>query len=108
SDETRLEEEDGTVALGDDDVVDQDAEPARARQRVDAVKRIARVDEDLLVLLEPRIHAVEVEGEVAARVRRAGLRVDVPPRGGLGTPVADANGPVRGAPLVGRVGYVVA
>ena len=47
--------------LGQHDAVQRDAHGARARHEVDAVVGVARVDEDLLVLLVPVLDGIPVE-----------------------------------------------
>src|SRR5262249_40012550 len=52
-----------------------DLDVPRAVQDVDALVRVVRVDEDLLVLLEPSVHRVPVEANQAAQLLDRRLRV---------------------------------
>ncbi len=54
----RLEEHSGPLGLGDDLAVDADPDAPRALQDVYPVVGVAGVDEDLLVLLVPRVYLV--------------------------------------------------
>src|SRR5207248_2024305 len=63
-----LEDEHGPGGLGHGFGADHDADLARGPAGVDTVVRIAGMDEDLLVLLEPVIELVPVERHVALDV----------------------------------------
>ncbi len=75
--------------------VEPHADVARAAQDVDAMMRVARVDEDLLVLLEPGVHRVPAERDVPADALPAGRRALVAPGVVDGLALADAHRPVR-------------
>ena len=66
--EPRLEAEDGRGGLGQDDALGLDAQAPARPERVDAGVGVARVDEDLLVLFEPRIESRpgEADGVIEA------------------------------------------
>ena len=113
--EAGLDEQQRAVGLGDDRPVELDADMARAAQHVDAVVRVARVLEDLVVLLPPRVHRVPVEGDVPGDVGARVDRLRVVPDRVLGDPVADADREVArlalaraGGVLVRRLEQVVA
>ena len=61
--QARLEQEHGPGGIGDRDAVDLHHDMARTAQRVDALVRIAGVNEDLFVLLEPGVHRLPLEAD---------------------------------------------
>ena len=67
------------MAVGHHDSVDLDLHVAAAAQDVDAAVRVARVDDHLLVLLEPVVHRGPVDAQVVAD--RLDGRVGVLPGG---------------------------
>ena len=81
---------------------------ARGRQHVDPVIGVARVDDRGLVLLQPLVHLVPVEGEVAGERRRIVERLWVAPDRVLGDLAAGMHGPVRRLALVRAGGVLVA
>src|SRR5262245_52401926 len=63
--QSSLEEEDGTASFPQYHAVNLHAHVPRAVNRVDPSVRISRMNEDLLILLEPRVHLIPEKGEVA-------------------------------------------
>src|SRR5262249_961514 len=59
-----LEEEDGPASVTQCYAVNLHAHVPRAVDRVDSCVRIARMNEDFFILLEPRVHLIPVKGEV--------------------------------------------
>src|SRR5438270_11088755 len=66
--EPGLEQQPGTCGLGDRDPLDLDSYMPGAGQDVHPGVRVARVGEDLLVLLEPGVHRVPVEADHVAQL----------------------------------------
>ena len=94
-----LEEQDRAPRLGDELTLHVHLHVARRAQRVDALVRVAGVDEDLVVLLEPRVDGVPEEGDEVGDVRAPLDDLGVGPHGVLGPAVADDDRPVRGDTL---------
>src|SRR5882724_5397934 len=95
-----LEQEDAAAAVGDGLAIDHDLDAPAGGQAVDAAEGIARVDEDLLVLLVPVLHLVPVEGQVAGDVGAGGNRLRIAP-GRIRDPgLADLQGIVARRALV--------
>jgi hypothetical protein len=98
--EAGLEESCRSSALGDHLAVDRDPYPACGAVDVDAVIRIARVSEHLLVLHEPLVELPPVEGRVSDEEgSRCDRLVVCPDRVGL-EPVPHAKRAIRGHALV--------
>ncbi len=74
--EAGLEHHHGRARLGQQHPVKLDAHAARGAQRVDAGVGVSRVDEDLLVLLEPGVECVPVEASGAGETLERVLGVD--------------------------------
>ncbi len=93
-----LEQEHRARRIGDGLAGIDDAHAPRRRPHVDAVIRVARVTEGLLVLLEPVIDLVGREGEIILDRFEPGGRPLVRPQRVLDAPVAGGERPVcRGA-----------
>src|SRR5512145_3452485 len=75
--------------------VDDDANVARARQRVHALEWIARVLENLFVLFHPLVHFGPIESKVVLKESGLGKRNRITPRGIFGASITDLNRPVR-------------
>jgi hypothetical protein len=69
-----LTEEHRSTSFAHCNSVDLHAHVPRAVQRVDPCVRVSRMNEDLLILLEPRIHLIPVKGEVALQRGKRGPR----------------------------------
>ena len=76
---------------------------ARRRDRVDALIGVARVDEDLLVLLVPAIDLAPVERGEPGELRHLVERRLVAPEDVVDIPPAEGERPVGGVPLIGAV-----
>jgi HHH domain len=63
--QSSLEEEHGSASFTHCHSIDLRAHLPRAVQRVDPCVRISRMNEDLLILLEPRVHLIPVKVEAA-------------------------------------------
>ena len=99
--QVRLEQRHRLCALGQHLAVERDPDVARGRDDVDPVVGVARVDEHLLVLLEPLIHPVPVERDQVPDRLGAGERLRVVPGAGLDDLVADPDRVVGRLALLG-------
>src|ERR1051325_966989 len=77
----RLEHERRAFSVGDRLACDRDLHAERAPDRADALVGVARLNENLLVLLVPRVHGVPLEGEMVFDPRAGGRRVGIAPGG---------------------------
>ena len=92
--QVRLEAGQRPARLCQHDAVQRDAHAARARHEVDAVVGVARVDEDLLVLLVPVLDGIPVERHAIGDGRRPGQDLGIAPDLVLGDLAAHADRPV--------------
>ena len=72
-----LEDQHRRGRLGQHDAVELDPHDARGTKGVDPGVGVARMDEDLLVLLEPVVHGLPVEADGAGEPGHLGLGVEV-------------------------------
>src|SRR5262249_385208 len=72
-----LVEEDGPMCLTQCHAFNLHAHMPRAVDRVDPCIRISRMNKNLLVLLEPRVHLIPVESKVAFQCGSIASRFDV-------------------------------
>jgi hypothetical protein len=79
------------AGLGGDLAADAHTYVTGRRDDVDPMVRVAGVDEDQLVLLEPLVHRVPVEGGMAGERRSAADRLGVVPGGVLDGPVPETG-----------------
>jgi hypothetical protein len=81
---------------------------ARAVYHIDPFMRVARVDKDLLFLLEPGINLFPCEGDIVFQFRAGARRVLKGEGGVLRDPVADLHMPKNTFAFPVRMGRVVA
>src|SRR6516225_4308107 len=72
---TGLEQEHAAPCVRDGLAIEGDLHPSRARPHIDPGIRVARVAEDLLILLDPMVDLVPIEGEVILDLRHLRQRL---------------------------------
>src|SRR5207249_2235621 len=92
-----LEQQARLVGLGHDHAPDDDLDMPRAVEHVYPVVRVARMDEDLVIFLEPSVHLGPVERDVILEI--VSLRLEVSPGGLLRDAIADLDGEEAGVPF---------
>src|SRR5918992_1934734 len=102
--QARLEQRHGPIGLGELLSLERHAHVAGAWDDVDPRIGVTRMDEYLFVFFEPRVHAIEVEGDMTIQEQSALERVLVHPKCVLGTPVAGHDRAVRRVALEGAMG----
>src|SRR5262245_20077970 len=75
--QSSLEEEHRSASVTHGNSADLHAHVPRAVDGVDPCVRVSRVNEYLLILLEPRVHLIPVKGEMAVQCRSMISRTDV-------------------------------
>src|SRR5439155_1003889 len=87
-------------AVDPDLVADDHLDMARGGDHVDPLVGVARVDEDLLVLLVPAVDPVPIEGDEVLDRGNLVIRLGIAPHRVLRNLVADPDRPIGGRPLV--------